>query len=140
MYFAKRHHRLHLILIYNSDKNFISIDQAKLEVETYLRKEIEPIKIINFDSGHVDKFWNKNVINFGLSSSFVEPLEATSIHNTVHQIAIFVKEFLTINDKKLLFSETNQKKYNQRITKLNTLTIDFISTSLTIYSPILLIH
>ena len=112
---------------YVFDKNFISTDQAKLEVEEYLGKEIEPIKIINFDSGHVDKFWNKNVINFGLSSSFVEPLEATSIHNTIHQISIFVKEFLVINNKNFLFSEPNQKKYNQKITKLNKLTIDFIS-------------
>lgn len=112
---------------YVFDKNFISIDQAKLEIEKYLGKEIEPIKIINFDSGYVDKFWNKNVINFGLSSSFVEPLEATSIHNTIHQISIFVKEFLVINNKELFFAKHNEEKYNKRITKLNQLTIDFIS-------------
>lgn len=111
---------------YVFDKNFISVDDAKAEIERYLKKEIEPIKIINFDSGHVDKFWNKNVINFGLSSSFVEPLEATSIHNTIIQIAIFVKEFLT-NNKENLFKKENEIKYNQRITKLNQLTIDFIS-------------
>jgi tryptophan halogenase len=111
---------------YVFDKNFISVDQAKLEVEKYLGKEVEPIKIINFDSGHVDKFWNKNVINFGLSSSFVEPLEATSIHNTIVQISTFVSEFLSENKLNLL-NEKNQKKYNEKITKLNKLTIDFIS-------------
>jgi len=112
---------------YVFDKNFISADQAKTEVEKYLKKKIDPIKIINFESGHVDKFWNKNVINFGLSSSFVEPLEATSIHNTIVQLFIFVKEFLSINNKNALFNEKNEKIYNKKITKLNKLTIDFIS-------------
>jgi hypothetical protein len=112
---------------YVFDKNFISVDQATLEVESYLNREITPIKVINFDAGHVDKFWNKNVINFGLSSSFVEPLEATSIHNTIVQLFFFVKEFLSINNTELMFTLTNQDKYNKQITKLNKLTIDFIS-------------
>lgn len=111
---------------YVFDENFISVDDAKIEVEKKLKQEIEPIKVIKFDSGYVDKFWNKNVISFGLSSSFVEPLEATSIHNTIVQISIFVKEFLT-NNQETLFYKKNQDKYNKKIKKLNDLTIDFIS-------------
>jgi tryptophan halogenase len=111
---------------YVFDKNFISESDAKKEVEGILGKQIDPIKIINFTSGYLDKFWNKNVIAFGLSSSFVEPLEATSIHNTIIQVSIFVKEFLR-NDKKFLFLKENEKKYNEKIQKLNQLTIDFIS-------------
>lgn len=111
---------------YVFDKNFISIEKAKMEVENYLKRDIDPIKIINFESGYVDKFWNKNVISFGLSSSFVEPLEATSIHNTIVQLSIFIKEFL-INDKKIVFDKNSQDIYNKRIENLNKLTIDFIS-------------
>lgn len=111
---------------YVFDRNFISEEDAKIEVENYLKTDIDPIKIIKFESGHLDKFWNKNVIAFGLSSSFVEPLEATSIHNTIIQISIFVKEFLTKN-KNNLFNLENEKVYNRRILHLNKLTIDFIS-------------
>jgi tryptophan halogenase len=112
---------------YVFDKNFISIEDAKLEVEKYLGTKINPIKVIDFNAGHVDKFWNKNVINFGLSSSFVEPLEATSIHNTIVQLYMFVKEFLSTGDKNVLLSTSNQDKYNNFMVKLNKLTIDFIS-------------
>jgi tryptophan halogenase len=111
---------------YVFDKNFISEDNAKLEIENKIGKEINPIKIINFKSGYLNKFWNKNVLALGLSSSFVEPLEATSIHNTIIQISIFVKEFLNKN-KEILFNKINEDKYNKRITDLNQLTIDFIS-------------
>lgn len=111
---------------YVFDENFISKEEAKIEVERKIKKEIDPIKIIKFKSGYLDKFWNKNVLALGLSSSFVEPLEATSIHNTIIQISIFTKEFLNPN-KDILFNKINEKKYNDKITLLNELTIDFIS-------------
>lgn len=111
---------------YVFDNTFLTKEEAKKEVEDYLGFEITPIKFINFDSGYSEVFWEKNAVCFGLSSSFVEPLEATSIHNTIIQIAIFVNEFLS-DDKQLLFTQTNKDAYNQRIIKLNKLTIDFIS-------------
>ena len=36
---------------YVYDSNFISDEQAKLEIETVLGQEIDPIKIIKFDTG-----------------------------------------------------------------------------------------
>lgn len=111
---------------YVFDSSCISREAAQKEVEDYLKRKITPIKFINFDSGHSEYFWKKNVICFGLSSSFVEPLEATSIHNTIIQIAIFVNEFLS--DNKLdMFNQRNETAYNQKMQKLTELTIDFIS-------------
>jgi hypothetical protein len=111
---------------YVFDNKCVTNEEAKKEVEDYLGFEITPLKFINFDSGHSEFFWKKNVVCLGLASSFVEPLEATSIHNTIIQIAMFVNEFLTA-DKNVLFKQENNDAYNQRITKLNKLTIDFIS-------------
>lgn len=111
---------------YVYDKNYISEDEAIKEVESLFNKKIEPIKFINFDSGHLKYFWKNNVISFGLSSSFVEPLEATSIHNTIIQIVIFANDFLKKEKQKTIVKK-NQDLYNERVTLLNNLTIDFIS-------------
>ena len=111
---------------YVFDSRYISKEDAKKEVETYLGRSVEPIKWIEFTSGHSETFWKNNALCLGLASSFVEPLEATSIHNTIIQTAIFVKEFLEL-DKEKTISNINQTVYNERITFLNKLTIDFIS-------------
>jgi tryptophan halogenase len=111
---------------YVFDSRYITRDDAKKEVEQFLGKEIDPIKWIEFDSGYSKEFWKNNVLCLGLASSFVEPLEATSIHNTIVQLAIFVKQFLK-KDKNKTVTLLNQKIYNQRVRFLNKLTIDFIS-------------
>jgi hypothetical protein len=111
---------------YVFDRNFISNDQAKIEIENYLGHSIEPIRFIEFDAGYVSDFWKNNLLILGLASSFVEPLEATSIHNTIAQMIVFVKEFL-LKDKATTVTRINQKIYNKRITFLNDITIDFIS-------------
>lgn len=111
---------------YVFDNHFISNEEAQKEIEDYLGKKIKPIRFLNFTPGHVDKFWKNNVLSLGLSSAFVEPLEASSIHNTIAQIAIFAKEFLLASREETI-SEINQEIYNQRATFLNKITIDFIS-------------
>lgn len=111
---------------YVFDQNFISPEEAKLEVEKFLGHEITPIKIINFDSGYSKYFWKKNVLSLGLSSSFFEPLEATSIHHTIVQISTFVDNFLNsnYNREEMYF---NQKMYNHKISCLHEVATDFIS-------------
>lgn len=111
---------------YVFDKNFINEEEAIQEIEKSLKQKIEPIKIINFESGYLEKFWDKNVLYLGLSSSFFEPLEATSINNTIIQVAIFVSQFLNKNKKDTLVKEY-QDVYNKRIRFLMQLTTDFIS-------------
>ncbi len=111
---------------YVFDKNFLSETQAQKEIELYLGKQITPIRFLEFEAGHLEQFWKNNLLSLGLSSSFVEPLEASSIHNTIVQVAIFVKEFL-LKNKEDTITKTNENIYNKRITFLNKLTIDFIS-------------
>lgn len=111
---------------YVFDKNFLSPEQAQQEIESHLGHEIQPIKIINFDSGYGDSFWKNNVLALGLASGFVEPLEATSIHNTIMQLTYFVKECLSTNINKT-FLDSKKNMYNKRMTQLNEYTTEFIS-------------
>ena len=111
---------------YVFDENCISKEQAQNEIENHLQKKIKPIKFIKFDSGRSESFWKNNVLSLGLSSAFVEPLEATSIHFTIIQLLFFVNEYL-LEDKNKTLSKYNQKSYNEKICKLFDLTLDFIS-------------
>ena len=79
---------------YVFDSNFITREDAQKEIETLLGKKIKPIKFINFESGRSEVFWKNNVLCLGLASTFVEPLEATSIHTTIVQLLFWVKECL----------------------------------------------
>ncbi|MCX7301334.1 MAG: tryptophan 7-halogenase [Rhodobacterales bacterium] len=61
-------------------------DQAKAEVETKLGYEIFPRNDIRIEAGRLRDAWIGNCVAVGLSSSFLEPLEATSIHGTIVQM------------------------------------------------------
>jgi len=69
---------------------FISDDEAIQEIEEYIGEKIEVQKIISFNSGRLEKPYHKNVLTIGLSTAFVEPLEATSIHMSVFQVNYFI--------------------------------------------------
>ena len=70
---------------YIFDSNYISADEAQREVEEMLGEGIDVRKEISFDPGAVKNPWIKNCVAIGLSASFVEPLEATSIGTSIQQ-------------------------------------------------------
>jgi tryptophan halogenase len=111
---------------YVFDSNFITREDAQKEIEDLLGKKIKPIKFINFESGRSEVFWKNNVLCLGLASTFLEPLEATSIHTTIVQLLFWVKECLHGEADKTL-THDNILSYNQKITRLYDLTMDFIS-------------
>ena len=76
-----------------------SPEQAKLEIEKALGHKIEPRNDIKIDSGRLDKVWINNCLALGLASSFLEPLEATSIHGTVVQMLVFMSRHLSCTEK-----------------------------------------
>lgn len=75
--------------VYSS--NFCSDDQAISEVSSLLGFEVQPVKTIKFDPGHLEKMWVKNCAAIGLSSAFVEPIEASSIGGTIQQMRCLVE-------------------------------------------------
>ncbi len=77
----------------------LSVDQAQAEMEEVLGQKIEPRKDIPIDAGRLAQVWDHNVLALGLSSSFLEPLEATSIHGTVVALLLFAQRHLgALND------------------------------------------
>lgn len=100
-------------------------EKAKEEIETILGKEIEVRKHIKFDAGRQEKSWVKNCLAIGLSSAFLEPLEATSIHSSILQAQIFVNEFLksTLEDT---LNESSRNHHNKRVAKFYEDIKDFL--------------
>jgi tryptophan halogenase len=103
--------------IYDSD--FINADQAKREVEKKLGYEIDVKKEFNFDPGMLENIWKKNCVAIGLSGSFFEPLEATSIGLTIQQSFLLMHKIPNYNDKTI-------KEYNDSFEKIINNIRDFI--------------
>jgi tryptophan halogenase len=64
---------------YVFDSDSCSEEQAKEEINQVFGKEIETNKAIKFEAGRFEKMRTNNCASIGLSSGFVEPLEATSL-------------------------------------------------------------
>src|SRR6056300_632100 len=103
-----------------SDK-FVSEEQALKELQEVTGRKITPLRNIKFDSGRLKEVWKKNVLSVGLSSSFLEPLEATSIHSSIIQLVNFTQHKLS-HIKENLLRESNIKSYN---TDFNRMVDDF---------------
>jgi hypothetical protein len=70
--------------------SFITKEQAHEEMEKCYGKELQVSREFKFDPGRLEKSWNKNCFAVGLSQSFVEPLEATSIGSVIQQMFCFL--------------------------------------------------
>jgi hypothetical protein len=104
---------------YIFDSNYITPEQAKEEVEKFLGREITVGKTLKFDPGALDRVWIKNCCAIGLSSSFVEPLEATSIGTSIQQTFLLMHRLPN-------YDEDTIEKYNKDINDILTNLRDFI--------------
>ena len=96
---------------------FTNADNALRELENTTGRTIQPIRQIKFDVGRLEKFWSKNVVSIGLSSGFLEPLQATSIHTTIVQCELLFGHFLYF-DKQKTMNPFSIKRYNEFIGRL----------------------
>jgi len=96
---------------------FITDEQALEEVQRVVGQEVEPLKYISFDSGRLEKLWDKNCLFIGLGAAFAEPLEATSIHTTIAQLFAFCKEY---------YNNRTQEEYNKDMGQMYDDTRDFL--------------
>jgi tryptophan halogenase len=104
---------------YIFDSDYITAEQAKLEIEQYLGHSIEVGKQFNFDPGCVDRSWIKNCCAIGLSGSFVEPLEATSIGTSIQQAFLLMHRIVNYNEDTI-------DQYNKSFTDIMENIRDFI--------------
>ncbi|UXN06723.1 tryptophan 7-halogenase [Bartonella sp. HY761] len=80
------------------------------EVEAYIGHAIEPQAVMQFDPGHYENVWCKNVLAVGLSSGFIEPLEATSIG---HMLKVLERFENIVNDGHGIIGENTIDTFNQ---------------------------
>ena len=69
--------------VYNN--KYMDAATAQKECEKVLKQKITVAKNIKFDAGKVDKPWIGNCCAIGLSSNFIEPLEASNIGIAINQ-------------------------------------------------------
>jgi len=104
---------------YIFDDRLISEEQAKQEVEEYLGQEITIGNVIKFNPGRLDRVWIKNCVAIGLSASFVEPIEASSIGTTIQQSFMLMHRIIGYNDAVI-------KQYNKSVTEILENIRDFV--------------
>ena len=104
---------------YIFDSDHITADEAKIEAEKYLGFEVDVAKHIKFDPGAVDKPWINNVCAIGLSASFVEPLEASSIGTSINQSFILANRIIHYNQDVI-------DRYNKEVDAIMNNIRDFI--------------
>lgn len=106
--------------VYDSDR--ISDDQAKQELDRELGFEVEIPRLLNFEPGRYKNIYEKNCLAIGLSSGFIEPLEATSIWTSLMMLNAWIENpgGITHND------QTARDKINQRHQDMNDNTLGFV--------------
>ncbi len=63
--------------VYSS--RFMDADKAETTLRNYMGNADIKVRHLNFTSGYRDEFWHRNCVAVGLSSGFIEPLEASAI-------------------------------------------------------------
>jgi len=103
--------------------SFIDEQQAINEARIARPDMNEIARRIKFTPGHVDKFWVKNCVMMGLSSVFVEPLEASSIGTTIQQAFMLLPAIFTYSKDD---GGKTSNRYNKQVHDIAQNVIDFI--------------
>jgi tryptophan halogenase len=107
---------------YVFDSDFISEDDAKKEIDSLVGFEVESPRTFCFDAGNYKDIWINNCLAIGLSSGFLEPLEATSIWQAILNLEKFFSNPYNLfsRDKKL------KELYNKRFVEETQAIVDFL--------------
>lgn len=107
---------------YVFNKNFADVDTVLNELQIEYKDKISIAKVIDFTPGKVDKFWIKNCVAVGLSGSFIEPLEASSIGATIEQITCLAGSLVCWSKE----DQFIEKKYNKTFDRVFENILDFV--------------
>ena len=106
--------------VFDSDR--VSNDDAKQEIDKALGFEVEIPRVIDFEPGRFEKIFVKNCMAVGLSTGFIEPLEATSIWTSIMMLQSLIKNIGAIVDR----DQNLIDKINKRFSTLNDNTLGFV--------------
>lgn len=105
----------------------VGAEDAEAALRQYLSDQNDcvddiSLRMLNFTSGYLERFWVRNCAATGLAAGFVEPLEASSIMLT-EQAALELAELLP---KHTLGTDHNANGFNDRFTKHWEQVADFL--------------
>lgn len=107
---------------YVFDKNQISMEDAKKEIDQFMGYEVEVPKTFSFEAGVYETPWIKNCVALGLSSGFVEPLEATSIWVTINSL-----HWLSNSNAGMVYRNPYIiEAYNKSVERINDQVLEFL--------------
>ena len=107
---------------YVFDSKLATDEEIHTELEEYFQQKITNPRSFSFDAGCFDEVWVKNCIAIGLSSGFIEPLEATSIWVTsisLLRLRMHLAGMMQRDQKEI-------DSYNAFVKAQNTSVLDFI--------------
>jgi tryptophan halogenase len=106
---------------YVFDKNLVSDEEIKKEIYDNFG-EVDIPRVFNFEAGCYRETWIKNCVSIGLSSGFIEPLEATSIWTQIISLNIFHRclQGVYSSDPKVI------EYYNSTVFEVNEKILAFI--------------
>ena len=107
---------------YVFDGRRLTDDAALREVETRLNRPIESPRTFAFEPGSFDRSWQRNCLALGLSSGFLEPLEATSLMVTVLSLQHFFQHLTGV----LFDDEPARTAYHTTVASMNRQIRDFL--------------
>jgi tryptophan halogenase len=109
---------------YIYDPDHITLDRAVQEAEKFYGYKIDPIANFSFTPGIMKNAWKNNVIGIGLSSGFLEPLEANGVQ-------VIIDSLHAVDDlwrpTKLAEQKERQNAFNQRVLNNTNDIRDFLS-------------
>ncbi len=109
---------------YIYDQDHISLDQAVAEAEERFNIKIDPVANFSFTPGMMRTAWKNNTIAIGLSSGFMEPLEANGVY-------VIIESLFALQDHWKPFEKTASpdsiKRWNDRVWYVTEDVRDFLA-------------
>lgn len=109
---------------YVYDSKYLTETQAIDEIKEKFGKDVQIVNKFSFSSGYYSNPWINNCLAVGLASGFFEPLEGTSILNTMMSIEKFlendIEKYVLEKDKDL------PDTYNKKMSDRNKDIVDFL--------------
>jgi tryptophan halogenase len=109
---------------YVYDSSYITKEEAIEEVKNKFGNDIEIVNNFSFNSGYYKEPLIKNCLAIGLSSSFFEPMEATSIHTSIVMCNRFIKVYADEYFKNK--NKSIADNYNNKIASFNEDIVAFL--------------
>lgn len=83
---------------YVYDSSFATDDAARAELRSMFGPELDLARTLSFKAGYFERSWEHNCVGVGLSTGFLEPLEATAIWALLLSVNEFLKVHFAVDD------------------------------------------